>query len=93
MWLGHADLSVSLGVAGDLESEVYREAERRILDSCRSHGMPFTVATAPTPAIALEQAALGCFTVFVDDELGLLERALSGYVEEFRAGLAARQAN
>src|SRR5207237_1112385 len=28
VWLGHADLSVSLGVAGDLESEVYREAEQ-----------------------------------------------------------------
>ena len=53
--------------------------------------MPFTVATAPTPSIALEQAELGCFTVFVDDEIGLLVRALSGYVEEFRAGLERRR--
>src|SRR5205807_6735013 len=88
VWIGHADLSLSLGVPGDLESEAYRRAEDRIVESCRAHGMPWTIGVAPTPAVGLEQARRGAFTVFVDDEVGLITRTLAEYVAEFTSALA-----
>jgi 2-keto-3-deoxy-L-rhamnonate aldolase RhmA len=82
--IGPADLSMSLGVPGDLENDAYQAAEQRILDSCRAHGMPFTIGTAPTIEDARRQRALGCFTLFVDDEIGLLTRALATYCSDLR---------
>jgi 2-keto-3-deoxy-L-rhamnonate aldolase RhmA len=86
--IGPADLSMSLGVPGDLGNGTYQAAEQRIVDSCRAHGMPFTIGTAPTIEDALRQHALGCFTLFVDDEIGLITRALSTYCAELRPALA-----
>jgi 2-keto-3-deoxy-L-rhamnonate aldolase RhmA len=77
--IGPADLSLSLGVPGSLGSDVYQKAEQRVVDACRAHGVPFTIGTAPTIEDALAQHAQGCFTLFVDDEIGLLTRALSAY--------------
>ena len=77
MSIGHADLSLSLGVPGDRESALYRAAEDRIVESCRRHNMPFTIGTAPSIEEALQQREQGCFTVFVDDEIGLITRSLS----------------
>jgi 2-keto-3-deoxy-L-rhamnonate aldolase RhmA len=71
-------------VPGDLGSESYRAAEQRIVDSCLRHEMQFTIGTAPSIADALEQRARGCFTVFVDDEIGLLTRALSAHADDLR---------
>jgi 2-dehydro-3-deoxyglucarate aldolase len=82
--IGHADLSLSLGVPGDLGSESYRTAEQRIVDSCVRHEMPFQIGIAPTIEDALEQRARGCFAVLVDDEIGLLSRALSTYAGDLR---------
>ena len=82
--IGHADLSLSLGVPGDRESRTYQEAEERIVDSCRRHNMPFTIGVAPTIEQALQQKERGCFSLFVDDEIGLITSALSSYVQEFR---------
>lgn len=84
VWIGHADLSLSLGVPGDLGSESYRTAEQRIVDSCVRHEMPFTIGIAPTIEDALERRARGCFAAFVDDEVGLLTRALSTYADDLR---------
>jgi 2-keto-3-deoxy-L-rhamnonate aldolase RhmA len=88
VWIGPADLSLSLDVPGDLGSTPYRAAEERILDSCRAHGMPFAIGAASTPAAALEQIRLGCFTVIADDEVLLLTRAISDYVVAVKKGLA-----
>ena len=86
--IGHADLSLSLGVPGDRESRRYQHAEERIVESCRRHNMPFTIGTAPTLEEALEQKDRGCFSLFVDDEIGLITSSLSSYVEQFRQATA-----
>jgi 4-hydroxy-2-oxoheptanedioate aldolase len=86
--IGPADLSMSLGIPGELDSDVYRRAEQRIVDSCRAHGTPLTIGTAPTVEDALRQQGLGCFTLFVDDEIGLITRALSTYRADLRQALA-----
>jgi hypothetical protein len=50
--------------------------------------MPLTIGTAPTIEDALRQHALGCFTLFVDDEIGLITRALSTYRADLQSALA-----
>ncbi len=87
--VGHADLSLALGVAGDLEAEPYRNAFERILESCRAHEMPFTIGTAGTAEAALEQVRLGSFSIFFDDELGIIERATTEYVRGVHSALAS----
>lgn len=87
VWIGPADLVLSLDAPGDIGGPAYRAAENRILDSCRAHGMPFAIGAASTPGAAIEQIQLGCFTVVADDEVILLVRALSDYVRAVHEGL------
>lgn len=89
IWVGPADLSLALGVPGDLDDETYRAAERRVLDVCRAHGMPFALGAASAPAAAIEQARLGCFTIVTDNEVTLLRRAVSGFLEAVHEGLGS----
>jgi 2-keto-3-deoxy-L-rhamnonate aldolase RhmA len=88
--IGHADLSLSLGIPGDLASQTYRAAEQRIVDACVRHAMPFQIGMAPTVGDALAQRARGCFTVLADDEVGLLTRALSAYTGDLRGAESQR---
>lgn len=89
IWIGTADLSLALDVPGELSSPIYRAAEERILAACQTHGMRFASGGASTPADAIEQSRLGCFTVAMDNETTLLERAIAGYVASVRDGLAS----
>lgn len=38
LWVGHFDLTASLGIAGQFGHPRYREAVGRVLDACRRHG-------------------------------------------------------
>jgi 2-keto-3-deoxy-L-rhamnonate aldolase RhmA len=40
LWIGHFDLTVSLGVAGDFASDAYRDAVERVLEAGARHGKP-----------------------------------------------------
>jgi 2-keto-3-deoxy-L-rhamnonate aldolase RhmA len=86
IWIGPADLTLALDVPGDFQCDTYRTAEERVIDSCRAHGMPFAIGWAATPAEAIEQARLGCFTLLTEDEVTLLGRAVSDYVTAAREG-------
>ena len=35
LWIGHADLSWSLGVPGQLDSDVYKQAEQKVIAAAR----------------------------------------------------------
>jgi 2-keto-3-deoxy-L-rhamnonate aldolase RhmA len=39
LWLGHLDLSTSLGVPGDVDSSTYLEARARLLSAAQQHGV------------------------------------------------------
>ncbi len=39
LWLGHLDLSTSLGVPGDLTAPVYERARRSVLEAASRHGL------------------------------------------------------
>jgi 2-keto-3-deoxy-L-rhamnonate aldolase RhmA len=40
LWIGHFDLTASLGIPGDFDHETYRQAVDRVLDAGRRHGKP-----------------------------------------------------
>jgi 2-keto-3-deoxy-L-rhamnonate aldolase RhmA len=84
VWIGPADLALALDVPGETDSAIYQNAERRILESCRAHGMSFAIGSASTPTAAAQQIRLGCFTVLADDERTLLTRAIADYVAAVR---------
>jgi 2-dehydro-3-deoxyglucarate aldolase/4-hydroxy-2-oxoheptanedioate aldolase len=40
LWIGHFDLTASLGIPGEFETATYRDALERVLDAGRRHGKP-----------------------------------------------------
>jgi 2-dehydro-3-deoxyglucarate aldolase/4-hydroxy-2-oxoheptanedioate aldolase len=40
LWIGHFDLTASLGIPGEFETAAYRDALDRVLDAGRRHGKP-----------------------------------------------------
>jgi 2-keto-3-deoxy-L-rhamnonate aldolase RhmA len=40
LWIGHFDLTVSLGVPGDFAGDAYRDAVDRVLEAASGHGKP-----------------------------------------------------
>jgi 2-keto-3-deoxy-L-rhamnonate aldolase RhmA len=40
LWIGHFDLTASLGIPGDFDHEMYHQAVDRVLDAGRRHGKP-----------------------------------------------------
>jgi 2-keto-3-deoxy-L-rhamnonate aldolase RhmA len=91
VWVGPVDLSLSLGVAGDFESEIYRNAEDRLIASCRAYGIPFAIGAVSTPEAAIAQVTMGCFTLLMDDEVTLFKRAVSSFLSDVQAGLQRRR--
>lgn len=83
-YVGHMDLSVSLGIAGQYDHPRFQEAVDRILDACRRHGKA-AGAMATTPDAAMRWMARGIrFLIYATDVL-LLASA-------FRAGAMAVRA-
>lgn len=83
--VGPADLTMSLGIPGERESEEYRAVESRIVDACARHGMPLTIGTAPSVAEAAAHRDRGCFSVFMDDEIGVISGTVASYVSQVQA--------
>jgi 2-keto-3-deoxy-L-rhamnonate aldolase RhmA len=86
VWLGPADLTHSLGVLGDLESDAYREAEQRVIAACRAAGMPLAIGAARTPAEIRRQLDLGCWALLLGQEVMLLQDAIARLVATIRDG-------
>jgi 4-hydroxy-2-oxoheptanedioate aldolase len=83
--IGPSDLTMSLGIPGERESETYSAIESQIIDSCHKHGMPITIGTAPSVADAIAQRDVGCSSVFMDDEIGVISQAVAKYTAEVKA--------
>lgn len=46
LWIGHFDLSISLGVPGDFNAPAFHEAVAKVLDACGKHGKIPAIMTA-----------------------------------------------
>jgi 2-dehydro-3-deoxyglucarate aldolase len=59
-FIGPYDLSASMGITGQFDHRLMRDAERRILESCRHHGVAAGIhVVAPDPAEVARRIAEG----------------------------------
>jgi 2-keto-3-deoxy-L-rhamnonate aldolase RhmA len=94
LWLGHFDLSDSLGLAGRFEAPAYRAAAARLRDAAQAAGKPIGwLAGDAAQAAAALQAGFRCLCI--GHEVAVLRDALSAAFATARsatpaAGEAAR---
>jgi 2-keto-3-deoxy-L-rhamnonate aldolase RhmA len=85
--IGHTDLSVDLGIPGDLDNDVFREAEARIARACRDSGKIYVRAVA-TVDDALAQREAGADALLYSGDVWLLQDALRDALAAIRASSA-----
>jgi 2-dehydro-3-deoxyglucarate aldolase/4-hydroxy-2-oxoheptanedioate aldolase len=81
LWIGHFDLTASLGIPGDFEHRLFQDAVDRLLEVCRSRGKP----------LGIMAGSLAEARAWLDRGFGIL--AYGGdlwlYAESLKSGLEA----
>jgi len=88
LWLGHFDLSDSLGMPGRFEDPLYRAAAARLRDAARAAGKPIGWLAADA-AQARDALAAGFRCLCIGHEVMVLREALAGAFAAARAATAA----
>lgn len=86
LWIGHFDLTASLGIPAEFEHPTYLEAVERVLAACRRHGKAAGIMAADVDGAArlLEQG----FTILAySGDLWLYQAALHQGLAALREGL------
>ena len=85
LWIGHFDLSTSLGIPGQFTHPDYLRAIERVLDACQRHGKtPGIMATEIESARALLRQ--GFRAVAYGGDLWIYGAALKGGIDAIRGG-------
>ena len=84
LWIGHFDLSASLGIPGQFAHTRYREAVATVLSACQRHGKTSGIMTAD-PATARQHIAKGFRAVAYSGDLWIYGTALQAGLEAIRA--------
>lgn len=87
LWIGHNDLSISLGIPGQFDAPQFHEAVARVLEACHKHGkIPgMAVGDVSTGAALLSQ---GFRMLAYGGDLWLYQTALRQGIAALRGGLA-----
>jgi 2-keto-3-deoxy-L-rhamnonate aldolase RhmA len=86
IWVGHFDLSISMGIPGQFEHPRFIEAVRHIVKTCKSRGLPVGImVTDPKQAMQRVHEGFRCLTYWGD--IWLLQRALTDGVQSIRSAL------
>ncbi len=86
LWIGQFDLTASLGIPGEFDTELYRDAVGRIVAAARASGKHVGMVCASVDD-ARAMLAAGLTMVAYSFDTWLLERALRAGLDELRAGL------
>lgn len=78
LWLGHFDLSDSLGIAGRFEDPRYRAAEAALLEAARETGRPIG-RLAPDGQTARDAVARGFRCLCIGHEVNVLREAFAAH--------------
>jgi len=84
LWLGHLDLTVSLGVPGEFDNQVFTRAVERILAAARASGKA-AAAKVGSVAEAQRRLAQGFRCVSYGDDVRLFREGLRAGVEAVRS--------
>ena len=92
LWIGHYDLTASLGIPGQFEHPDFLEALRRVVAACESNGI---AAGMSTDSLADAHVLLdkGFRFVAYGHDLVLLRTALRTGIDELRAAHPAQQSS
>jgi 2-dehydro-3-deoxyglucarate aldolase/4-hydroxy-2-oxoheptanedioate aldolase len=91
VWIGHYDLSASLGVPGRFDSRAFQDAEAAIVGACRRHGRSLgRMAASPADGVALFERGHD-FICYAGD-VWLLQQAVRQGLDAIRAGCAGAAA-
>ncbi len=89
LWIGHFDLTASLGIPGDFASVRYREAVDRVLAAGAATGKPVgMVCGSPEEGAALVARGFRILAYSID--IVVYEDAVRAGLDALRASLAAR---
>jgi 2-dehydro-3-deoxyglucarate aldolase/4-hydroxy-2-oxoheptanedioate aldolase len=86
IWIGHLDLSTSLGVPGAFEDPVFTLAMERIMAAAKAHGVAVG-QLVDSPAAAVARHGQGSDLICYSGDVWLLRNALSDGFARIRSGL------
>jgi len=90
LWVGHFDLSVSLGVPGDFGSKTFTDAITRVVAAAKKHGKSLG-RLVPTVEQGIELNRQGFDFICYSGDVWVLHDALAEAIGKLRAGCAAKR--
>jgi 2-keto-3-deoxy-L-rhamnonate aldolase RhmA len=90
LWVGHFDLSVSLGVPGDFGSKTFTDAIARVVAASKKHGKSLG-RLVPTVEQGIELNRQGFDFICYSGDIWVLHDALADAINKLRAGCATRR--
>ena len=88
LWVGHFDLSASLGIPGEFEHAAFLDAIDRVAAACRRHGKALG-RLVPDAATGVDYAARGFDFLCWSGDVWALQAAVRGGIDAMREGIAA----
>ncbi len=88
LWVGHFDLSASLGIPGDFGHKLFTDAIARTIAAARKHGK-VVGRLVPTVASAVELHAQGFDMICYSGDVWMFSEALTKAVADIREGVGA----
>lgn len=87
VWLGHFDLSDSMGIAGQFDHPEFVRAVEKMVEACKRHGkVPGVLSTDPATARVWLNRGFRCFGYGTD--ISLMQSALMAGLRELRSKTA-----
>ena len=91
LWVGHWDLSVSLGIPGQLDHPEFREAIERVNAACRKHGKSMArVAISVEQSVELYHEGFDVQTY--QSDVAILKGGMTKGISDMRSACAASKA-
>lgn len=91
LWVGHFDLSVSLGVPGEFGSKKFTDATARVAAAAAKHGKSLGLVV-PTVQQGIEYHALGFDFICYSGDIWVLHDALADALSKLREGCSGKKA-
>jgi 2-keto-3-deoxy-L-rhamnonate aldolase RhmA len=86
LWIGHFDLSVSLGIPGEFDNPKYVSANARIIEAARNHKKALG-RLVPTVAEGVKLNKAGFDFICYSGDVWVLHNALAEAIQGLRAGV------
>jgi 2-dehydro-3-deoxyglucarate aldolase/4-hydroxy-2-oxoheptanedioate aldolase len=90
LWVGHFDLSVSLGIPGEFDHPDFKRAIERTIAACKKHGKALG-RLVPTVELGVELNKAGFDFICYSGDVWVLHNALAEAIARLREGVEAKR--